>query len=156
MHIWNYRSSTFPYPRRFYQKKYICTDLGVEKQMYKDIRLSTYYLCTKRKCTKCCHTESRFKEILCKYVRRLQWMDVQLLLLKSWLPCYVLLALFEKGQLGKKMDTLQGKVQLASRACTLQKQKGVRKWKRSRNQLACASCPPKQGQLSIVQQPMNS
>ena len=58
----------------------------------------------------------------------------KLLLLKSWLPCYVLLALFEKGQLGKKMDTLRGKVQLASRACTaLQKQKGVRKWKRSRN-----------------------
>ena len=25
-------------------------------------------VCTKRKCTKCCHTESRFKEILCKYV----------------------------------------------------------------------------------------
>ena len=99
MHIWNYRSSTFPYPRRFYQKKYICTDLGLEKQMYKDMRLSMYETQVYKMLPYWKSVQRNTVYVL--YLRRLEWMDIQLLL-KSWLPCYVLLALFEKGQLGKK------------------------------------------------------
>ena len=68
--------------------------------MYKDMRLSKYVRNASVQNAAILKVGSK-KYCVCTTLG-----SVDGLLLKSWLPCYVLLALFEKGQLGKKMDTL--------------------------------------------------
>ena len=82
-----------------------------------DVSIKIYGLvCTKRKCRKCCHTESRFKEILCMYcigfihffsmISLCTTLGVDGHTASSFEVTVTMLrltmALFEKGQLGKK------------------------------------------------------
>ena len=64
--------------------------------MYKDMRLSKYVRNASVQNAAILKVGSK-KYCVCTTLG-----SVDGLLLKSWLPCYVLLALFEKGQLGKK------------------------------------------------------